>query len=1547
MGFVRHSILFDAHVTQKPKAMILVVLFVLSFYSTYGISNLQSQSTSLLETPIAQSSHVDLNDIVLTRNVSMTPINIDIDPSTQNSASLGLGELHSCMIASDTSLHCWGNNGGGRLGLGNNTNNENSPLPVTWQDGSSGATARLIAAGGNHGCAVLSSATESFACWGRNSAGQLGVGNTTNAGEWRYFPNNVTIGNTSTTQISEISLGNEWTCVISNNDVYCWGSNSDGQIGQGSSGGSVTTPTLLNLGPNVDAVRIELGQNHACAISSDGDVYCWGKNNAGQVNGGDPNTNDVTSPSKILSADTNSGDEWADIALGDSHSCALSTNNSIFCWGKNDQGQLGFGNISASSAIIWEPDNVSEQWDLSIAHPIAIDAGLEHTCALLDNGSVFCWGNNGKGELGRGQINTSPSNSLATPEAVSFPQGTVISELNIGGRHNCAVDVSDNLYCWGHNNHGQLGLGNTSVVGEPSPILVNIPIETEWEIYPSLPQGLTLNNTTGVLSGNPSSVLSKTEYTVYANSTVERSRSINITILEQPPVISYNSTQYELILNLGDNLPITPSSTGGNVTSWAISDTLPLGLNFSNGIINGTPQVLQLTPLNYTIWANNTGGSDTWNLSIRVVDQPMNLTYNPQHMYLTKDIQMNPNQPTITGGSPGTFEIEPSLPSNLQFDSTNATISGTPTIEQSTTNYTVWANNSGGNESVIVSITIVDQLPTVSYNITILECIKNTSQNLPFSPVISGGGTITSWQINRSLPTGLDLNSSTGAIEGIPTQLTPITQFKIWANNSNGSIELLLNLSVVDQLPNINYNPNNVILTINNSHSDFPLPPTITGTGEIISWEISGILPTGVEFNQSTGIFSGIATELFSETTYTIWANNSGGSRSTSFTLRVIDEAPSIEYPSSALILINNTQSTDLPFEPVISGNGSIDTWEINATLPEGLNFGVNNGTIWGTPTELWNQTAYMVWANNTGGSAIAYLNITVVDQFPDVWYNFTSIMLVVDQNSQLLPLTPQTNDVGKITSWTIQPSLPEGLDFSNQNGTISGIPTELLETTNFTVRASNTGGYVNIFIEITVVDQTPLIQYVPDEIILTVNQTSLYLEPQIIGQGNPTSWSIIPPLPNGLNMVNGTISGMSSEVLIRTTFTILASNSGGQVSTTLNITVNDLPVIFNYNLTILEMVINQNHPFLPLSPNIQNSGSPDSWEIYPNLPQGLYFSSENGVISGIPEVIQEIPITYKIWANNSGGPSFSELTISIIDTIPIIDYDPSNLTLYLNTPHLNFPLIPNVIGAGEVDIWEIHPSLPAGIQFSSSNGTIWGVASEISPLQQYIIWANNSGGSSTSSINIVVLPYLDIQYPIIELILVQGQPMTPLSPSLSPDVPGDWIATPALPTGLFIEQNIGLVNGTPLNSQIRTEYLIEFSNQDYGSSQTILAITVLPDMDGDGQPDSGYDQGNFTFDDDDDGDGWNNTIEVECGSHPQNSSSVPKFSGGVCILKSEEDRGWPYIDDLCLPPFIAFLVLMALLLLYRNILLGLVWFTLSLIGLRKVPPPILIMEDE
>ncbi|MBO9662541.1 hypothetical protein [Dokdonella sp.] len=359
---------------------------------------------------------------------SSVPVDVLHLPSRTRAATISF--THACALGTQGDVACWGDNGLGQLGRGDSSS---TPGLVPMDVHGLGKGFASFDAGFDHTCALSRGGAP--LCWGDNQLGQLGVGVTASA------PNPTPLAVVGLAgEASTFSAGGYHTCAkLASGGVQCWGYNGDGELGDGSTTSSTLPVDVPAL--DEDDARLSAGGQHGCAITDAGAAKCWGWNAHGQL--GDDSFVDRLAPVAVAGLD---GDV-ASIAAFDSHTCALTADGGVKCWGYNYFGQLGDGTYADRRV----PVDVA---DLPLG-AMAVATGAEHSCALLPDGTATCWGRNDHGELGNGAV----VHSTAIPVSVDGLLGA--QALAAGAHHTCALAAAGTVKCWGLNNHGQLGDGST------------------------------------------------------------------------------------------------------------------------------------------------------------------------------------------------------------------------------------------------------------------------------------------------------------------------------------------------------------------------------------------------------------------------------------------------------------------------------------------------------------------------------------------------------------------------------------------------------------------------------------------------------------------------------------------------------------------------------------------------------------------------------------------------------------------------------------------------------------------------------------------------------------------------------------------------------------------------------------------------------------------------------------------------------------------------------------------------------------------------------
>jgi alpha-tubulin suppressor-like RCC1 family protein len=306
--------------------------------------------------------------------------------------------------------------------------------------------ASSISVGGEHACAVF---TAGVACWGSNTSGQLGLGDAFD----RTAPSLIA----GTEGWLWVQAAEQHSCGIDDaGAVYCWGANDRGQL---ATGDRQSRPEPVAMTLPARAVRLASRFNHSCALLADGALYCWGENFEGQLGQADsfpgdqnPSGADSLVPLEVV------GEGWSAVDTGQGHTCAVAADSGLWCWGRNTESELGAG----EAIQVREPQRVDAALDWA-----QVSAGQASTCAIKRDGSLWCWGENVGFLIAEGAPLGVDAEQADAPTEV----GTASTWRSISTRtfHSCGL-LGSQLWCWGRNIEGQLGLGDLQLRQQPTQV---------------------------------------------------------------------------------------------------------------------------------------------------------------------------------------------------------------------------------------------------------------------------------------------------------------------------------------------------------------------------------------------------------------------------------------------------------------------------------------------------------------------------------------------------------------------------------------------------------------------------------------------------------------------------------------------------------------------------------------------------------------------------------------------------------------------------------------------------------------------------------------------------------------------------------------------------------------------------------------------------------------------------------------------------------------------------------------------------------------------
>jgi hypothetical protein len=661
-----------------------------------------------------------------------------------------------------------------------------------------------------------------------------------------------------------------------------------------------------------------------------------------------------------------------------------------------------------------------------------------------------------------------------------------------------------------------------------------------YAISPALPDGLTMSTATGVISGTPTTVQASATYTV-TTVFATPSETVNDTEIDISVVAVITPTVTTANLQAGTAItPISFTAGGftGDVTYAVTSGTLPTGLSLAGatGIISGTPQIAQGAASVVITATGATTGSATATITFTVASV---ISPSTQTVTGTVGTALTPSATFTAFGFTGvvTYTVSPALPSPLVLSSTTGAISGTPTTALAATTYTVTGTDSLGNtDTATISITITAVVAEITPATQTILAFKDVEMTPTATYVKTGFVGAVTFTVSPALPAGLSLSSSTGVVSGTPTALQTATTYTITATGAtSGSDTATISITVSARITPATQT---LSLTAGNAMTASSAY-TRTGFTGAISFTVAPALPAGLSINESTGAVTGTPTTAQAATTYTVTATGATAGSATA-TISIAIAAKILPATQT----VNAAAGTAITATTAFNATGFTGavTYASSPALPAGLTLNTSTGVVSGIPTNAQIATSYTITATGaTAGTATATISISVGTSLTPAT---TTVNLIQNQAMTATTAFTAAGFVGTVT-YAISPALPAGLSFNTSTGVVSGTPTAISASTNYTVTATgSTSGSATARITISVV--APLAA--PTTVTATAGDASATITwTSVTGA---TSYQVVPTPAGG----NCTIRQLTAECTNLTngtsyTFRVTAVNAAGPSS--------------------------------------------------------------------------------------------------------------------------------------------------------------------------------------------------------------------------------------------------------------------------------------------------------------------------------------------------------------------------------------------------------------
>ena len=991
-----------------------------------------------------------------------------------------------------------------------------------------------------------------------------------------------------------------------------------------------------------------------------------------------------------------------------------------------------------------------------------------------------------------------------------------------------------------------------------------------YTLTPELPNGLTFNDATRILSGTPTVSKSETEYTYTVTDADGDTDMLTFTITVMETDISpslggeiVSAQSYIVDTKITDLM--LPAATGGNGDlDYDLSPSLPNGLTFNatTRILSGTPTEIQIeTQYTYTV-TDADGDTDMLTFTITVMETDISPSLGGEivaaQSYIMDTKITDLVLPMATGGNGNLdYDLSPSLPIGLTFNAITRTLSGTPTVPKSETQYTYTVTDADGDTDMLTfTITVMetDISPSLGGEIVAAQSyIVNTKITDLMLPAATGGNGNLAYTIMTELPNGLTFNDATRTLSGTPTVSKSETEYTYTVTDADGDTDMLTFTITVaeDLMPSLG---GEIVAAqsyiMDTKITDLMLPMATGGNGNL-DYDLSPSLPIGLTFNAITRTLSGTPTVPKSETQYTYTVTDADGDTDMlTFTITVMetDISPSLGGEIvAAQSYIVNTKITDLMLPAATGGNGNL-AYTIMTELPNGLTFNDATRTLSGTPTVSKSETEYTYTVTDADGDTdMLTFTITVMetDISPSLGGEIVAAQsYIMDTKITDLVLPMATGGNGNL-DYDLSPSLPIGLTFNAITRTLSGTPTVPKSETQYTYTVTDADGDTDMLTFTITVMETDISPSLGGEIvaaqsyIVNTKITDLMLPAATGGNGN-LAYTIMTELPNGLtfNDATRTLSGTPTVSKSETEYTYTVTDADGDTDMlTFTITVaEDLMPSLGGEIVAAQSYIMDTKITDLMLPMATGGNGELTYTIMTELPNGLTFNDATRILSGTPTVSKsETEYTYTV-TDADGDTDMLTFTITVAeDLMPSLGGEIVAAQSYIMDTKITDLVLPMATGGNGDLAYTLTPELPNGLTFNDATRILSGTPTVSKSETEYTYTVTDADGDTdmlTFTITVAedLMPSFSLGAIIDDQIYTAN---TGISALMLPAATGgngnlDYDLSPSLPIGLTFNAITRTLSGTPTVPKSETQYTYTVTDADGDTDMLTFTITVM-----------------------------------------------------------------------------------------------------------------------